>query len=48
LTVLASHEIPDSYYHYGDVNQDCKVDITDFYEVALNWLACTNTLAGCE
>jgi hypothetical protein len=45
---LASHEIPDSYYHLGDVNQDCKVDINDFYEVALNWLACTNTLASCE
>jgi hypothetical protein len=45
---LASHEIPDSEYHLGDVNRDCKVDITDFYEVALNWLGCTNTLAGCE
>jgi hypothetical protein len=45
---LASHEIPDSEYHLGDVNQDCVVDINDFSEVALNWLACTNTLAGCE
>ena len=45
---LASHEIPDSEYHPGDVNRDCKVDMTDFYEVALNWLGCTNTLAGCE
>jgi hypothetical protein len=45
---LASHEIPDSEYHLGDVNQDCKVDINDFSEVALNWLGCTNTLAGCE
>jgi hypothetical protein len=45
---LASHEIPDSEYHLGDVNQDCIVDINDFYEIALNWLGCTNTLAGCE
>ncbi|MBN1766229.1 MAG: hypothetical protein JW860_13295 [Sedimentisphaerales bacterium] len=41
---LASHEVADSFYHFGDINQDCIVDLDDFYEVAVNWIQCTNTL----
>ncbi|MBN1766091.1 MAG: hypothetical protein JW860_12595, partial [Sedimentisphaerales bacterium] len=40
---LASHEVAGSYYHYGDINQDCSVDLEDLYEIAANWVQCTNT-----
>ena len=40
------------FYFYGDVAgpggsgdefRDCKVDLYDFAELALNWLSCSNT-----
>ncbi|MBN1764893.1 MAG: hypothetical protein JW860_06515 [Sedimentisphaerales bacterium] len=40
---LASHEEDGSDYHEGDINQDCIVDLDDFYEIASNWFQCTNT-----
>lgn len=46
-----------SNYFYGDIagpagsgdeNRDCKVDLYDFAELALNWLACADTFEGCN
>lgn len=45
------------YYFYGDIAgpdgsgdeyRDCKVDLYDFAEVALNWLGCSNTFEPCD
>lgn len=45
------------FYFYGDIagpagagdeNRDCKIDLYDFAEMALNWLGCTNTFEGCD
>ncbi len=42
------------FYYYGDVTgaagggvPDCKVDLYDFVEVALNWLNCSNVFEAC-
>jgi hypothetical protein len=44
------------FYFYGDIagpagaggmNRDCKVDLYDFAEMALNWLGCSNTFVAC-
>lgn len=46
-----------SFYYYGDIAgpegagdeyRDCKIDLYDFAEMALNWLACSNTIEGCD
>jgi hypothetical protein len=31
----------------GDEFRDCKVDLYDFVELALNWLSCSNTFEAC-
>lgn len=36
-----------SAYNSKDFNQDCVVDLADFADFAVDWLACTNTLEGC-
>jgi hypothetical protein len=43
------------YYYYGDVTgpagdgiRDCKVDMYDLAEVALNWLNCSNIFEPCD
>jgi hypothetical protein len=48
---------PAGYYRYGDITgpdapegeavPDCKVDLYDFVEVAINWLACSNIFEPC-
>jgi hypothetical protein len=42
-------------YFYGDIasattpgTPDCKVDLYDFAELALNWLGCMDTFEGCD
>ena len=44
------------FYFYGDIAsaagagyeyRDCKVDLYDFAELALNWLGCSNTFEAC-
>jgi hypothetical protein len=43
------------FYFFGDIASattagvpDCKVDLYDFAELALNWLGCTDTFEGCN
>jgi hypothetical protein len=52
----ASIQYPGGFYFYGDIAgaagaggnfRDCKVDLYDFAEMALNWLGCSNTFAAC-
>ena len=31
----------------GDVNNDCKVNLTDICEIAINWLACNSITDTC-
>lgn len=44
------------FYYFGDIAgpggsgdefRDCKVDLYDFAELALNWLGCSNTFEAC-
>jgi hypothetical protein len=35
-----------NHYSFGDINQDCHVDMTDFVILAADWLECT--AADCE
>lgn len=51
----ATVETPGGFYFYGDVTspeeagvRDCKVDLYDFAEVALNWLGCSNIYESCD
>jgi hypothetical protein len=54
---LSTQEHPDGYLFYGDITgpegtvdqmvPDCKVDMYDFYEIALNWLNCSNLFEAC-
>lgn len=45
------------FYFYGDVagpngagfgNRDCKIDLYDLAEIAVNWLGCSNTFEACD
>jgi hypothetical protein len=54
---LSTQQHPDGYLFYGDITgpegtadqmvPDCKVDLYDFYEIALNWLNCSNMFEAC-
>ncbi len=44
----ASARKPGFSYSLGDINKDCYVNLRDFAEMALAWLECTDTGAGCR
>ena len=55
---LSTQQHPDGYLFYGDITgpdgtadqmvPDCKVDLYDFAEIALNWLNCSNLFEACN
>lgn len=53
---LATQETEGGFYYFGDIAgpdgagdefRDCKVDLYDFAELALNWLGCSNLFEAC-